>query len=836
MRSALRHILLTASLFCLSTLLLHGQIRVSGTVYEEETREPLPFVSVFFEGTTIGTETDDQGRFELVASNLSSAMLCAQLVGYLPQGITVRAGREGEVNFYLKLDRRNLQAAYVRPDNHYLKSILKQIDAHRKRNNPDTRRAYTSEFYNKTQIDLKNPEVLGPLIKGLKVVEPYMKIDEHGQKVLPAFFLEGSGKRYHSSVPEINKEEILATRISGLLDNNVVEPYTGSIYLHANFYDNFVDVLGVKVPSPLAPGASVYYNYYLIDSLDVQGRKTFYIRYHPKKLVSNPVFDGEMYIDAEDFALQRMKAKLDNTGAVNWVRAMDLDQTNRKQPDGSWFYDDDRMYIDFSFTVKQLSKTIAVVGHRHLVWGEPDYSQPVIAEKVLIGDEAVVNKPVARASDEYWAEHRSEPLNAEEQGIYDMVDAIQQQPLYNLAFWAGDLFSTGYIPLNRKIGIGTYSNFVSFNDIDGFRMSIGFQTKKGLSRDWRLTGKLAYGFGSKQFRGMLRYEQIFTRLPWRKLKVQFKHDISQLGRSNAPFLDEGNILTSVTSKRGLNKYMPLTEFTVNYEREIRGGFTNSIGYEYKRIFANHNVPMIRPDGTAQSSSVVNQLHYTARFTWHESVLRGDYYKDYVQTDYPIVTVDVIGAKKGLVANDVEYLRGEMTVNWHLKTPPLGYANVRFNAGKVFGHVPYQLLKLHEGNPSFLYDPVSFSCMRYYEFASDAWATLAYEHEFGGFFLGRIPLIRDLNWREHVLVKAAYGTISPKNNGSLENTQAMFLFPEGMSDLSTPYVEVGAGFSNIFHLLRVTGVWRLTHRLPEPEDSKRIIGANFAVNLGFKVQF
>ena len=88
----------------------------------------------------------------------------------------------------------------------------------------------------------------------------------------------------------------------------------------------------------------------------------------------------------------------------------------------------------------------------------------------------------------------------------------------------------------------------------------------------------------------------------------------------------------------------------------------------------------------------------------------------------------------------------------------------------------------------------------------------------------------------MLVKAAYGTISPKNNGSLENTQAMFLFPEGMSDLSTPYVEVGAGFSNIFHLLRVTGVWRLTHRLPEPENSKRIIGANFAVNLGFKVQF
>ena len=830
-----RHILLLLACLVSGFPLFAQGIRVKGIVYEEETREPLPYASVYFEGTTIGTETDEQGRFELEA-NLSSAQLSAALLGYLPQGMLVRAGKEVSVNFFLKADRRNLQAAYVRPDNHYLKSILREIDTHRRRNNPDTRRAYTSEVYNKTQLDLKNPEIIGPLLKGLKVVEPYMKVNEQGQRVLPAMFAEATARRYHSSLPEINKEEILATRISGLLDNNAVEPYTGSIYLHANFYDAFVDILGIKIPSPLAKGASLYYNHYLIDSLQGEGRKTFYIRFHPKKFVTNPVFDGELYIDAEDFALQRARVSLDNSGAVNWVRAIEVDQRNKKQEDGTWFYDDDKMTIDLSVTVKQVSKAVAVVGHRHLVWGKPDYNPPVVPEKVLIGDEAVVNKPVDRASDAYWAAHRIEALSAEEQGIYDMIDAVQQQPLYKFGFWLGDALSTGYLPINDKIGIGTYSNFVSFNDLDGLRLGIGFQTKKDLSRDWRLTGKLSYGFKSREFHGSFRYEKIFTRIPWRKLQVQFRHDISQLGRSNAAFLDEGNILSSVTARRGMNKYMPLTEFTIHYDREWHAGFSNAFGFEHKRIYANHNVPMVRPDGTAEKSIAVNQLHYTARFSWKESVLRGDYLKDYVQTDYPIITLDLIGAKKGLMPGDQDYLRGEMTVFWHLKAAPLGYANIRLNAGKIFGTVPYQLLKLHEGNPSFLYDPVSFSCMRYYEFASDTWASLSYEHEFGGFFLGRIPYIRELNWREHVLVKTAWGKLAERNNGSLEHTQAPFLFPVGMSDLRKPYVEVGAGISNIFHLLRFTGVWRLTHKLPEEENGKRILGANFAVNLGFQLQF
>ncbi|MEG2849296.1 MAG: carboxypeptidase-like regulatory domain-containing protein, partial [Bacteroidales bacterium] len=84
-------------------------------------------------------------------------------------------------------------------------------------------------------------------------------------------------------------------------------------------------------------------------------------------------------------------------------------------------------------------------------------------------------------------------------------------------------------------------------------------------------------------------------------------------------------------------------------------------------------------------------------------------------------------------------------------------------------------------------------------------SLFYQHNFKGFFLGKIPLLKNLKWREAISIKGVYGTLSKKNN--LE--KPILLFPEGMSDLKKPYVEMGVGITNIFRIFRVDTYWRLT---------------------------
>ena len=115
----------------------------------------------------------------------------------------------------------------------------------------------------------------------------------------------------------------------------------------------------------------------------------------------------------------------------------------------------------------------------------------------------------------------------------------------------------------------------------------------------------------------------------------------------------------------------------------------------------------------------------------------------------------------------------------------------------------------------------------------------YEHNFGGFFLGKIPLLKRLQWRETGTFKMAYGTISDHNNGTVGNPdmrEATLLFPEGMSDLNRPYVEMGVGIANIFRVFRVDCFWRMTHRYHEVGGEMVKVPHLFAVTLGMQLQF
>ena len=100
------------------------------------------------------------------------------------------------------------------------------------------------------------------------------------------------------------------------------------------------------------------------------------------------------------------------------------------------------------------------------------------------------------------------------------------------------------------------------------------------------------------------------------------------------------------------------------------------------------------------------------------------------------------------------------------------------------------------------------------------------HNFNGFFLGKIPLIKKLDLREVVTARFAWGTLSEVN----DREHAMFIFPEWMrlQTLEIPYVEVGAGISNIFRIFRVDAYWRVTH--PRPD------GKNWTINVGLDVEF
>lgn len=825
--------------------------KVKGRVTDSESGEGIPFAAVYFYGTTIGVSTDLEGYYSMETRDSTANTLCASLLGYETQMIRVSRRAFSEVDFRLHPVTSSLNAAVVKPDNRYMKWILKQIDERKKVNDPERRDAYACDIYTKMELDLTNPDrnLRNRMIRrNFGFIFDYMDTSVvSGQPFLPVMISETRAKRYHSISPDISKEAIEATRISGFNEDNAISQFTGSMHLKTNFYNNFINAFNVQIPSPLSSNGSVYYNYYLVDSLNIDGRKTWKIRFHPGRGVSSTVFDGEMNIDSETFALREIHAKMMKGANVNWIRDMVIDRTDQLVGDSLWFYKQDKLYVDFSVTMSDSSKFVSFLGNRQI-----DYMNPVLGEparKLVQQAHATsvhVMKDAGKKDEEWWSEARPYKLSEKEQNIYNMVDSIKQVPLYNTVYNIVNTVVSGYLE-TKYVAFGPYSRLYSFNDTEGNRVSFGARTTSELSKKFRIEGYLGYGFKDKEFKGGGSLEWMFSKQPTMKLTISGKHDILQLGKGKNAFNDM-NILSSLLRKRGSEKRSLVNEYSATYDWEIRPWLNTSTSLEFKRIFSNMFVPMDRvvaaADGSSMDTVMVNSvgsndLRLIARFSKDETVARGTFEKSYLHSDYPVFTLDLMGSLKGIGKNEYSYFRSELSIDYKLRIPPVGMSKIKFTAGKIVGTVPYPMLKLHEGNGTYILDHSSFSCMEFYEFASDTWTTLFWEHNFGGFFIGKIPLLKKTKIREVFTLKAAYGTLSQKNNGIIGNpnsVNAPMLFPAGMNMLNKPYVEMGVGLTNIFRLVRVDAVWRMTHRYTDTPAGKVKSPHCFVVNMGLELRF
>ena len=74
-------------------MLIYAQ-KITGLVLNQDTREPVDFASVFFNGTFVGTTTNESGYFELDVSKYRTRPLTVSAVGYHPASITEFTPRE----------------------------------------------------------------------------------------------------------------------------------------------------------------------------------------------------------------------------------------------------------------------------------------------------------------------------------------------------------------------------------------------------------------------------------------------------------------------------------------------------------------------------------------------------------------------------------------------------------------------------------------------------------------------------------------------------------------------------------------------------------------------
>ena len=804
--------------------------RVRGRVTDAQTGEPISYAGVTLPGTTIGATTDAQGAYSFESRDTISVVE-ASFVGYITQRKPIKLRNFNQIDFALEPDVVSIEEITVRSDVNPALLILREVIKRREQNDPSRFNSFHCRTYTKMQLDLNNIKDgfrSKRLQRNFGFVFDYADTSAlTGERALPVMISETTAELYSRREPELRREIIHANRTSGVNDSSPVAQFTGTMHADVNFYDPFIEFANVRFVSPLSRSGESHYEYYLAETINIEGRVTHHITFRPKRLAV-PVLEGDIYIDDDTYALRSASAKMPKGVNVNWVKHLHLQADLRMIDSVRWFRHSDIISAEFSVTNADSTKITSFIGTRQIVYNDVkvDVEMPEEVERM---DRSVdIAEEFVQHDENYWNDVRPYRLTEREQNIYAMVDSVKRVPLFRNIYTVINTIIGGYYN-TEYIGIGPYYKVASFNDLEGFRAQIGARTTTNVSRRVRVAAYAAYGFGDKKFKGGGSVELALSRRLMRKFTFSARHDALQLGTSEGAF-SESNILSSVFS-RGKQRLSMVDRADVNYEHEWRSGISNYLSARVQRLHGNRFVPMLLPDGSPISH--INDMSFTlgTRISFDENIYRAVFDCTRLGSPYPILSFNVTGGISQTGGERQPYCRLEAGVDYKLKLWSIGYSKLHLRGGKIFGSVPYPLLKLHEGNGTYFYDQYAYSCMDYYEFASDKWLSFFYEHHFNGWLLGRIPLLKRLKCREVITCKGAWGSLSERNDG-IGDGRAVMLFPHSMSSVRTPYIEAGVGVENICRLLRVDCIWRLTHREPHPDFKRQ----NFTINMSLHVTF
>jgi hypothetical protein len=787
------------------------QTKVTGKVTDELTNEPIPFATIVFKNTTIGANTDFDGKYTLVTETPGDSIICT-LVGYKTVRMRVKKGQEQVINIVMKVAKTEMQEVVVKAGENPANIILKKVIKHKDINDPNKLETYQYEVYNKLEFDMTN---ISDKMKKNKLLKPFAFVwdnidssESNSKPFLPFFISETLSDIYFRTSPQGKREVIKASKISGL-ENASVTQFLGDMYQRINVYQNFIDLFGKGFISPISDIGTVYYKYYLVDSTFINDQWCYKLKFKPRR-PQELTFTGDFWVHDTTWAIRKISMRIADDANINWVEDMAVVQEYSYVDGKQWMLSKDMLVLDFAAREEGMS----FIGRKTTSYKDIKINQP-ISDAIFKGTENIVVEDQAlQRSADFWDESRHDSLAERELKIYHMVDTIKTLPAFKTYVDIITLFFTGYKDIG-PIELGPYYTLYSRNPIEGDRFRIGFRTSDEISKRFQLEAYLAYGLKDEKFKymGSLKYK--IADKPRQFAGVKYRYDVEQLGQSDNAFQDD-NILSSLFRRNPATKLNISETERAWYEIEWFPGLSNKVTLQRSSFqplgdldisyYANDARTKIKNDFT------VTQITFFTRFAYREKFVAGKVDRISLGSDYPVIQVNFTKGIKGVLDGDFDYHKLSIRADDRLPLAPFGYTYWVLSAGRTWGKVPYPLLEIHPGNETYFYDFAAFNMMNFFEFVSDYYFSGYATHHFDGFFLDKIPLMRKLKWREVAQVKAVWGELK-SSNLSLQTNNSLFY-----SLNKKPYVEAGLGVENIFRIIRVDFLWRMSY-LENPNISK-----------------
>jgi hypothetical protein len=681
------------------------------------------------------------------------------------------------------------------------------------------------EKYEKVEFDMNTIDsafMKNKVFKGMEFVFQHVDTSKvTGKTYLPIFINESLSDVYGDNRQKKVKEKLKANKTSGFEGNQQILSFLKDLYSDYSIYNNHLTFFDKSFTSPLSKTGVDVYNYVLRDSAYIDNKKCYNILFYPRRK-NELTFKGDFWVNDTTFAIKKINMAVTKSANINWIKDIYIEQEFEVMNDSVFLLTRDYMMSDFALNKKEDSK--GIYGKRTTLYRNHEFNKvkPLAFYKEEVN---FIDNEVYQKSDEYWQENRFEKLNKDEAGVYKMLDTLQTVKKFKQMYSLVSILGSGYVEF-KNFDYGPIFSSFGFNEVEGVRLRVGGRTYFGPNDPWRIQAFTAYGSDDNKFKYGLSGKWMLDKKNRIIISGGNRRDIEQIGASLTTTNDVmGRSFASsalfTTGSNGKLTNINLTNIAVEIEPVKNLIF--QLGISHRTLVSasptfslDYFTDLSRT--TTQSEVKQSEANIQIEFMPNRRTIGFGVERDVVDNPYSRFFINYSHGFKGVLNSDFKYEKLQLYYKQPIIIGPLGRTNITMELGKTFGTIPLGLMSVIPGNQTYFTIENTFSNLNFYEFISDQYLTLKWDHNFNGRIFSRIPFMRKLNWREIIGIRGVYGSISNANR-AINASGLAYNAPEN------GYWEYSAGIGNIFKVFRIDFSWRGNY-LNVPDATKFAIKGAF----------
>lgn len=748
------------------------QFTLSGKISDKDGK-PVPFASVYVSGTTKGTSANIEGEYSLKLQP-GDYEVVYRAVGFKQLSQKISLDKNTTFNITLTDEIYELGAVTINgsgEDPAY--AIIRKAIRKRKAHLSEVK-AYTCEVYIKgLQKLLAAPKKF--MGADINQIGKELGLDSNRRGIV---YLSESESKLSYKYPGQLHEEMVSSTFSG---SNKMFSFNRASDARVNFYENLQDWGGLSnrpLVSPISDNALFYYKYKLLGTSTENGVVINKIQVTPRR-GHDPCFDGYIYIIDGSWRIYALDLYVSSRANINFVDTLRINQQFLKVDSNRWMQASNKFEMTgglFGFRLKGYFISVYKDYDLNPTFNKREFNELLhIPQKVNKNDTAYWNaeRPIPLTQEEKTDYAKKEKLAAkrDSKAYLDSLDKVTNKVkpvgLLLTGINITDRYNHAFYHFDPLIGS------ILFNTVEGPVLNYGFTFRKQADS---LSNKLI-GFGANARYGFS--DHLFdananVRLPVGEFYLDLAggSDVVDLnGREPIPpFI---NTVYTLFERENYQKLYQKKFASVTFSGRITGGWQASATAEWadRRWLPNTNTYSFFHPGSHEftSNNPLNPARDIPLFPQNQSfkvTLRTTYdFSDkyetypfgrrYLPSDYPTLGLTFTKGFKNILGSDVDYnlisadiSKQDVNLGMYGKTAFFVGAGKFLNTNSLY----FPDYKQFSGNEVLFYKSglSSFLLLDYYRFATfSEYAEAHVEHNFSGFIINKIPLIRKLKLQEIV---------------------------------------------------------------------------------------